>query len=265
MDGRKSDSPYTERCEKGECCWYLQTNSLFESRFEITDWIVNKNVYDHLNQQNLQPEKQKGCRRRTRGTKDQLLIDRAVVRNSRRRKTNLNVAWIDFQKAYDMVPHSWILKAPGLVGTARNITELLKRSMQSWRTVLFSENNKLGKVNIRRGTFQGDSLSPLLFVVALIPVTILLRTLKQGYSFGKEKERLNHLLFMDDLKLYGSNDNEIDSLVKVVKIVSGDTGMKFGFHKCAVLKMKRGKQVHCEGIDLGDGVVIEEMRKDTSI
>ena len=33
---------------------------------------------------------------------------------------------------------------------------------------------------------------------------------------------------MDDLKLYGSNDNEIDSLVKVVKIVSGDTGMQSG-------------------------------------
>ena len=63
---------------------------------------------------------------------------------------------------------------------------------------------------------------------------------------------------MDDLKLYGSNDNEIDCLVKVVKIVSGDTGMQFGFDKFAVLKMKRGKQVHCEGIDLGDVVVIEE-------
>ena len=63
---------------------------------------------------------------------------------------------------------------------------------------------------------------------------------------------------MGNLKLYGSNDNEIDTLVKVVKIVSGDIGMQFGFDKCAVLKMKRGKQVHCEGIDLGDGVVTEE-------
>ena len=63
---------------------------------------------------------------------------------------------------------------------------------------------------------------------------------------------------MDDLKLYGSNDNEIDCLVKVVKIVSEDTGMQFGFDKFAVLKMKRGKQVHCERIDLGDVVVIEE-------
>ena len=94
-------------------------------------------------------------------------------------------------------------------------------------------------------------------MIALIPVAMIFITLKQGYSFGKGKERLNHLLFMDDLKLYVSNDNKIDSLVKVVKIVSGDIGMQFGFDKCAVLKMKRGKQIHCEGIDLGDGAVIE--------
>ena len=54
-----------------------------------------------------------------------------------------------------------------------------------------------------------------------------------------------------------SNDN-FDSLTKVIKIVSGGTGMQVGFDKCAVLKMKRGKQVNWEGIDLGDGVVIEE-------
>ena len=63
---------------------------------------------------------------------------------------------------------------------------------------------------------------------------------------------------MDDLKLYVSNDNEIGRLVKVVKIVSGDIGMHFGFDKCAVLIMKRGKQFHCEGNDLGNGVMIEE-------
>ena len=99
----------------------------------------------------------------------------------------------------------------------------------------------------------------MLFLVALIPGTTILRTLKQGNSFGKEKERSTHLLFIDDLKLYGSNDSEIDILVKVVKIVSGDNGMQFAFAKCAVLKMKRGKQVYCEGIDLGNGVKIEDI------
>ena len=71
----------------------------------------------------------KGCQRRTRGIKDQLVIDKAVVRNSRRRKTNLNVARIYFRKVYDMVPHSWILKTLELVGTAMNFIELLPKSM----------------------------------------------------------------------------------------------------------------------------------------
>ena len=93
---------------------------------------------------------------------------------------------------------------------------------------------------------------------ALIPITIILRTLKHGYSFGKGKDRLNHLLFLDDLKLHDSNDDEIGSLVKVVKLLFRDIGMEFVFDKCAVSKMKRGKQVHFEGIDLGYGVVMKE-------
>ena len=47
--------------------------------------IINEKVYDHLNHRNLLQEEQIGCRRRTRVTKDQLLIDNAVVCNSRRR------------------------------------------------------------------------------------------------------------------------------------------------------------------------------------
>ena len=50
-------------------------------------------------------------------------------------------------------------------------------------------------------------------------------------------------------------NNDLD---KVFYRVPGDNGIKFGLEKCSVLNMKRGKQVPCEGIDLGDGGVIEE-------
>ena len=74
--------------------------------WKLLTGIINEKLHDDLNQQDLPPEEQKGCQRKTRGTKDQLLIDTAVVRKSKRMKTNLNVAWVDFQKAYGMVPHS---------------------------------------------------------------------------------------------------------------------------------------------------------------
>ena len=40
--------------------------------------------------------------------------------------------------------------------------------------------------------------------------------------------RINHLLFMDNLKLFANNEKEIDSLVQTVRIFSDDIGMKFG-------------------------------------
>jgi len=104
-----------------------------------------------------------------------------------------------------MVPHSWILETLRPTGVAENIRDFLKRNMANWRTVLTSSGEELGEVGIRRGIFQGDTLSPLLFVVAMIPLSYLLNKETMGYKFGKEGKKINHLLFMDDLKLYGGN------------------------------------------------------------
>ena len=64
---------------------------------------------------NLLPAEQKGWRRNSRGSKDQLLIDKMVLNDCKKRRTDLGMAWIDCKKAYDMIPHSWILESLGLV------------------------------------------------------------------------------------------------------------------------------------------------------
>lgn len=56
---------------------------------------------------------------------------------------------------------------------------------------------------------------------------------------------INHLLFMDDLKLYGKSDWELESWVEVASGYSKNIGMEFRLDKCAVLSMK----VHREGIE----------------
>ena len=61
----------------------------------------------------------------------------------------------------------------------------------------------MGEVCIKRGILQGDSLSPLLFVLALMPLTLVLTKVKAGYNIENGLPTINHLLFMDDLKLYG--------------------------------------------------------------
>ena len=83
------------------------------------------------------------------------------------------MAWIDYKKAYDMVPHSWILKCLEMVGAAKNIISTISNSMVNWKTVLTSGGTVLGQVDIKRGIFQGDSLSPLLSIVIVLPLTLV--------------------------------------------------------------------------------------------
>ena len=62
---------------------------------------------------------------------------------------------------------------------------------------------------------------------------------------------INHFLFVHNLKKpYGKNENQIDSLVPSVRIVTEDMGMEFGISKCAIVLMKRGKLFQSEEIML---------------
>ena len=79
----------------------------------------------HLDQEKLLPEEQKGCSKGSRGTNDLLYIDRAVVKEVKSRNKNLVMVWIDYKKAYDMIPHSWIIECLDLVGVAENIKEFV--------------------------------------------------------------------------------------------------------------------------------------------
>ena len=223
--------------------------------------ILGDEMYEHFERENLLPEEQKGCRRKSRGTKDQLLIDKMILKNCKRRQTGLGMAWIDYKKAYDMIPHSWLQRCMVIFGVADNMYKVLLNSMEKSKSDLTAGGENLGTVNIRRGIFQGDSSSPLLFVLALIPLTLVLKEVKVGYDLGRGQGKVNHLLFMDDLKLYGKNENEADTLINTVRIFCNDIGMEFGISKCAILIMKRGKMSRSEGIEMPDNQVIKGLNE----
>ena len=83
--------------------------------------VIAEVMYKHL--EGILPEEQKGCRRRSRGAKDQLLIDKAILKDCKRRHTNLAMAWIDYHKAYDKVPDGWIGECLEMFGIAVNVRQ----------------------------------------------------------------------------------------------------------------------------------------------
>lgn len=73
------------------------------------------------------------------------MIDEMVVKNCKRRLTLLGIEWIDYRKVGDMVRHK----------------------------------------ELRQGIFQRNSLSPLLLLLTMIPLTLLLSKTKIPYQLKK--------------------------------------------------------------------------------
>ena len=94
-----------------------------------------------------------------------------------------------------------------------------------------------------------------------MPLSIILNEADFEYVTSRN-QKLNHLLFMDSLKLYEKSEGELDLLIQTVLIFSDNFGMVFGLDKCAMLVLKRGKIVRTEGIELPDGKQMREVNLD---
>ena len=78
-------------------------------------------MYNYLDREKILPEEQNGCKRGSCGTRDQLLIDKMVLKDCKKRRTNLSMVWTDYRKAYQLVPHSWVNEYMEMFGIVENL------------------------------------------------------------------------------------------------------------------------------------------------
>ena len=220
-------------------------------------------MYAFMETYDLFPIEQKGCRKESYGCKDQLLINRMIIEDCKSKHRNLGMAWIDYRKAFDSVPHSYILKILDLFKISPVLINFLRINMSIWGTTLnlTHQNGKLKSkpIKINSGIFQRDSLSPLLFCLSLIPLSKELNRTRYGYNI--QKRSINHLFYMDDLMLFAKDDNDPGGLLQTVKKFSDDSGMSFGLDKCTKATFKRGKLTRTTSVELDRNTVIKDLKQ----
>ena len=121
--------------------------------------------------------------------------------------------------------------------------------MEQWKTVMImnapnpiTANAIKMQSHCLSGIFQGHSFSPLIFCLALAPLSFILNETKKYYSLYGEK--INQLFYMDDLKLYAQNNDGLDELIHKVKQFSDDIKMECGLDKCAKASFFHGLLQH---------------------
>ena len=78
--------------------------------------------------------------------------------------------------------------------------------------------------DMKRNIPRGLSFA-IIFCTAFIPLTNELNRADCGYQVHGTEREISHLLYMDDLKLLGRNENDLKNEIKIVHTINKDLNM----------------------------------------
>ena len=100
--------------------------------------------------------------------------------------------WFDYKKAFDSLPHDWIIKALQPANVPHDIIEIIKSLMSLWSTKLSLNEITTNTIDYLRGILQGDFLPLIIFILSVNPLSFLLKRLP-GYIAGPPGNRTNKI------------------------------------------------------------------------
>ena len=132
--------------------------------WKISTAQIREKTYYLFTSCRLFPEDKKWCRKGSRGTAELIYIETLILNESKTRQKNLTMA-------YDMVLQNWIINCLKMYKISNEVINVIEKTMKTWWVLLTAGGRSLAETKIQRSIFQGHALSPLQFIIAMMPLT----------------------------------------------------------------------------------------------
>lgn len=191
----------------------LRPITCLPNMYKLISKVNTEILYEACELNNVISNNQMGARRRCLGAKQQALTNKYI---NERNEHLLKTSWIDIRKAFDSVNHQYLIDCLNEIRIPECIVESVKRMLDLQNTRIHLRNEMIGQVKIENGIMQGDSLSPLLFVIVMEPVSRMLNRKCSMIEVDEVMNR-NHLIFVDDIKLFAISTEQLENICQVTK------------------------------------------------
>lgn len=151
--------------------------SLLQTSYKIFTKIITNRLSSVANQFILTNSQLGFCTGMSAQSALRVMVD--IIEDSNRHNSELQVAFIDFKKVFDSVHHKALLESLDYYGLGARLIDLISRLYNNCKSDMFLNHSTSSTFPINRGVRQGDTLSPLLFILILNP---LLKWIKRGES-----------------------------------------------------------------------------------
>ena len=219
---------------------------------KMCEHIIAKSIVEHLEHNDLLTDYQHGFRKE-RSCETQLITFVDELAKNLCDGNEIDIAVMDFSKAFDVVPHRRLLYKLNHYGIRDNTLSWIDSflSNRSQRVVVDGESSETAPVT--SGVPQGSVLGPILFLTFINDMPDCVQSRCR--------------LFADDSIIYRSVNGDDDAAIlqrdlDALHKWETDWGMKFNPSKCHILHVSRKKQPSTHTYHL-KGSVLETVRDAT--
>ena len=105
-------------------------------QYKLYTSCLNTFLTDHIEKNNIITQEQAAGKKGVWGTIEQLLINKNIMKEVKSLRRNLYTVWLDYKKAFDSIPHKWLLKSLELTKVPDHLINAIKNLTESWHATL---------------------------------------------------------------------------------------------------------------------------------
>ena len=170
-----------------------------------------------------------------RNTARQIQAIIAALEDAKYTNKDIYLTYIDFKNAFGSIDHPRLLALMEDLGYPLDAIALIgniySEASTSFRGACFTTTPP---IQISRGTIQGDTLSPYLFIIFLEPLLRWLEKNNLGYNFNTSPNTITTTTYVDDLAIITDNIKHVQPQLNKLKQYSEWAHMDLGINKCTI-------------------------------
>mgnify|MGYP003407069818 CR=1 FL=1 len=194
---------------------------------------------------------QKGFLSNISGCSDHNTILQEIIAKTKSERKTVHITWFDLEDAFGSVHHSLISKALQRYNFPPQIISYIQTLYSNMAAQIQTPEWSSSPFYMKKGVFQGDPLSPLIFLAAFNPIIEFLKS-KSSSGFPLDNHtKVITTPFADDFNLITTNKSTHQKIITQLNDLTNSLGLKLKPTKCNSLSIASGKPTNIQ-FALGD-------------
>ena len=214
--------------------------------------ILAKRTSDFLvSNKYVDPTIQKGFLPGISGCTDHNLVMDEVIKHAKHKKKTVHITFFDLEDAFGSVPHELIFHTLERNNFPQSLQLYFQKLYSNARSKVVSPGFQTNVFSFKRGVFQGDPMSPIIFILTFNPIIQFIQNQNSiGYKLTHKlnsingevsEEKIITLPYADDFCIITTDLRKHQKIIHTVDNYTQSMGMKLKPSKCRSFSVQSGK------------------------